>query len=126
MRLQVLTPTEVVLDREVFSVVADGADGSFCLRPRHADFVAALVPGLLYLQEARGAAGEYLAVDRGILVKQGSDVLVSVRAAVGGVGLEDLVAVIHTRFLALDEQERALRSALARLESDFVRRFVEL
>ena len=126
MRLQVLTPTEVALDREVCSVVAEGADGSFCLRPRHADFVSALVPGLLYVEEARGGHGEYLAVDRGILVKQGPDVLVSVRAAVGGVRLEDLVEVVHTRFLALDEQERALRSALARLESDFVRRFMEL
>ena len=88
MRLQVLTPTEVALDRDVFSVVAEGADGSFCLRPRHVDFVSALVPGLLYFEEARGGNGEYLAIDRGILVKQGPDVIVSVRAAVGGARLE--------------------------------------
>ena len=65
-------------------------------------------------------------MDRGVLVKQGEEVFVSVRNAVYGVGLEELVATVHTRFLNLDERDRTVRSALARLESDFVRRFMEL
>ena len=126
MRLRVLVPTEVALDREVASVVAEGRDGSFGLKPRHIDFVSALVPGLLYLEEEAGGPGEYVAVDQGILVKRGPDVLVSVRNAVRGVPLEELVRTVQTRFLTLDDQERVVRSALARLQSDFVRRFLEL
>ena len=65
-------------------------------------------------------------MDQGILVKRGPEVLVSVRAAVRGVPLEELVRTVQTRFLTLDDQERVVRSALARLQSDFVRRFLEL
>jgi len=126
--LRLLTPTAVVLDRPVDNVVAEGRNGSFGLRPRHIDFVTALVPGILYFEPEGGGTdqGEYAAVDRGVLVKQGDEVLVSVRNAVHGVALEELVRAVHTRFLDVGEQERVVRSAVARLESDFVRRFVEL
>ena len=126
MRLKVLTPVEVVLDRDVAIVVAEGANGSFGLKPRHADFVSSLVPGLLHFREREGEEGEYVAVDRGLLVKQGDEVLVSVRSAVRGVGLEELVRAVEERFSVLDDHERSVRSAVARLESDFVRRFMEL
>ncbi len=126
MRLKVLAPTEVVLDEKVLRVVAEGENGSFALLPRHIDFVSALVPGLLYFVRAPGETGEYMAVDRGILIKHGPEVLVAVRNAVGGVGLEELVETVHARFMALDEKERSVRSAVARLEADFLRRFMEL
>ena len=74
-----LTPTEVVLDREVVGIVAEGKNGYFGLKSRHIDFVSALVPGLLYFVSWQAETGEYLAVDRGILVKQGPGVIVSVR-----------------------------------------------
>jgi F-type H+-transporting ATPase subunit epsilon len=125
-RLKVLTPVEVVLDRGVTTVVAEGANGSFGLKPRHADFVSSLVPGLLHFREREGGEGEYVAVDRGLLVKRGEEVLVSVRSAVRGVGLEELVRAVEERFSVLDDHERSVRSAVARLESDFVRRFMEL
>jgi F-type H+-transporting ATPase subunit epsilon len=126
MKLKVLTPVEVVLDEPAGSVVAEGRDGSFGLKPRHADFVSALVPGLLYFERPSGEEGEYLALDRGVLVKHGHEVLVSVRNAVRGERIEELVRLVHTRFMALDEGERVVRAAMARLESDFLRRFLEL
>ncbi len=126
MRLKVLTPTEVVLDQEVVGIVAEGKNGCFGLKSRHIDFVSALVPGQLYFVPGQGEAGEYLAVDRGILVKQGPGVIVSVRNAVSGVGLEELVDTVQSRFMVLDEKERVVRSAVARLEADFLRRFMEL
>jgi len=125
-RLKVLTPAGVVLDREAEGVVAEGSNGHFGLKPRHIDFVSDLVPGLLYFLPGPTAEGEYLAVDRGILVKQGAEVLVSVRDAVGGAPLEELVEAVNTRFAALDEKERTVRKALAMLEADFLRRFMEL
>lgn len=126
MRLKVLVPDAIVLDAEVHSLVAEGEDGHFGLKPRHIDFVSALSPGLLYYQREGDAEGEYLAVDRGILVKQGETVTVSVRNAVGGVPLEELVRTVHERFLELDDREKEVRSAVARLEVGFLRRVMEL
>ena len=39
---------------------------------------------------------------------------------------EELVATVHSRFRLLDDKERGVRSAVARLEADFLRRFMEL
>jgi F-type H+-transporting ATPase subunit epsilon len=125
MRLVVQTPVERILDREVTAIVAEGLEGSFGLRARHIDYVAALVPGLLIYRDVEDNEC-FLAVDQGILVKEGARVVVSVRQAVAGATLEDLLEVVESRFKALDEQERVVRSAVARLKSDFLRRFSEL
>jgi len=125
MRLKVLMPTEVVVDEQVNKVVAEAANGSFGLLPRHIDFVAPLVPGLLSFESSQGGE-EFLAVDEGVLVKCGSEVLVSTRNAVRGADLGHLRATVEARFRQLEDRERATRSALARLESSVVRRFMEL
>ena len=126
MKLKVVTPVETVCHESALSIVAEGEDGSFCLKPRHVDFVSALVPGLLSFVHAGDGSEEFLAVDRGILMKEGADVLVSVRQAVRGATVEELVEVVHTRFLTLDDQEKVVRTAMTKLESDFLRRFMDL
>lgn len=126
MRLRVLVPDEVVLDAEVVSLVAEGEDRHFGIKPRHIDFVSALPPGLLFFTREDAAEGEYLAVDRGILVKQAEAVTVSTRRAVGGVPLEELLTAVTERFVELDDRERAVRSAVARLEAGFLRRVMDL
>jgi len=68
----------------------------------------------------------YLAVDEGVLVKAGADVLVSVRNAIGGTDLATLHETVKREFLKVDEQETNVRSVLARMESGFIRRFMEL
>ncbi len=125
MQLKVLLPTAVLVDEPVVKVIAEAENGSFCLLPRHVDFVAALVPGLLSFTTAEGVE-EFLAVDEGILVKQGDDVRVSVINGVRGGALAELRALVTQQFERLDERERRARSALARMEADFVRRFIEL
>lgn len=124
MTLRVLLPERVILEREVRKVVAEGEQGSFGLLPRHIDFVAPLVPGILSFE----AGGEemFMAVDEGVLVKCGQEVLVSVRDAVVGPELGVLEATVRDRFQRVDERERAMRSALAKLESEVVRRFIEM
>jgi len=126
MMLKVLTPTEVLLERPIVSLTAEGQNGSFCLRPRHIDVAASLVPGLLCFVEDQSGTEGFVAVDQGVLVKYGSRVTVSVRNAVFGPRLEDLLAIIDERFGVLDEQQRLVRSAMTRLEADFMRRFMEL
>ncbi|NIM50501.1 MAG: F0F1 ATP synthase subunit epsilon [Armatimonadetes bacterium] len=125
MRLRVLLPTKVLIDEPARKVVAEAANGSFGLLPRHVDFVAPLVAGLLSF-EADDGTERFLAVDQGILVKNGPEVVVSTRRAVCGGDLGELRETIEREFLSLEEREKLTRSALARLESDIVRRFMEL
>jgi F-type H+-transporting ATPase subunit epsilon len=125
MRLKVLLPSEVLLDAAVTKVTAEAENGAFCLLPRHIDFVAALLPGLLSFETEDGQE-EVLAVDEGILVKCGAQVLVSTRQAVRGPDLGTLRQAIDDQFRAVDEQEKKARAAAARLEADLVRRFLEL
>jgi len=120
MRLVVLAPTRVVVDQPVSKVVAEAANGLFCLLPRHVDFVAALVPGILYFVDDEERQ-RYVAVDEGILVKRGSVVSVSCYEAVLGTALDELQHMVADRYLELDEEQRLARSTLARLEAGTIR-----
>jgi F-type H+-transporting ATPase subunit epsilon len=130
MRLRVLAPDHVVLDAEVAAVIAESPDGSFCLLPHHIDVVSPLAPSLVaYRPRAAPSPADedgYLAVDGGTLVKCGDEVLVSSPRVVIGPGLDDLRTTIEASFRALEQDERDARAAIVRLESDIVRRFVEL
>jgi len=125
LRLQVMLPTEILVDESVIKVIAEAENGSFCLLPRHIDFVTALVPGILSFYTPDGGE-HFAAVDEGILVKCGRDISVSTLNGVRGVHLEQLQALIDERFLELDEHERKARTALARLEAGTLRGFKEL
>lgn len=124
MNLRVHLPNEVLLDLPVTKITAEAPNGHFCLLPRHIDFVAPLVAGLLLYEDDQGDE-HCLAIDGGTLVKCGSDVLVSTRNAVGGADLGQLQQVVEEQFEVLDERERLARSAAARLEAGLVRRFME-
>lgn len=121
----ILLPAEVFFDREVAKVVAEAENGSFCLLPRHVDFVAALVPGLLRIFAADGTE-EFYAVDEGILVKNKDDITVSTRSAVRVPDLGQARRVVEEKLKTLDDREKSARTAAARLEADLVRRFMEL
>lgn len=123
MKLKVLLPTRILMDEEVSKIVAEGEDGSFGILPRHVDFVSALVPGILSF--VSGGQEEFLAVDGGILVKCGSEVLVSTQEALRSMELGELERLVEEKFQTVEDHEKKSRSALAKLETDFVRRFLE-
>jgi len=125
MRLTVTLPTGVLVDQEVTKVTAEAENGSFCLLPRHIDFLAALVPGLLSFEDEAGQE-EFLAIDEGVLVKCGAEVMVSTRNAVRGAPLGQLRQAVEQRFRALDEREQQARAVLTKLEADLVGRFIRL
>lgn len=125
MRLKVMLPTEVFVDEQITKMVAEDENGSFGILPHHLDFVTALVPGIL-IYEDEDEAEHYVAVARGIIVKRGSEILVSVRQAMRSDNLKELRRTVEERFQLLDERERKTRAALARLEASFVQRFLEL
>jgi F-type H+-transporting ATPase subunit epsilon len=125
MRLKVLLPTEILVDEAVKKIIAEAENGSFCLLPRHLDFVAALDPGLLSFETPEGEE-VFLAVDEGALVKCGEEVLVSTRHGVRGPDLGQLRQTVEERFRVLDDREKMARSAVAKIEASFVRRFLEI
>lgn len=125
MKLKVLLPTEILVDQEVTKVIAEAENGSFCLLPRHIDFVAALPPGILIFESAEGHE-EFIAVDEGTLVKVGREVLLSTRNAVRSSELGTLKQIVEQEFRVLDDREKMAHSASAKLEADLVRRFIEL
>ena len=125
MNLKILLPFRIFAEKKgVSRVVAETPNGSFGLLPHRLDCVAALEPGILiYENESEGEL--YVAVDEGFLIKTGQDVLVSVRNAIAGTDLRQLREAVEQEFLAMDEHEQNMRSAMAKLESGFIRRFVE-
>jgi len=126
MTLRVLLPFEVFADEKgVARIVVETAQGSFGLLPQRLDCVAALVPGILSFDTA-GQGEVFLAVDEGVLVKTGPEVVISVRRALRGKDLARLRDTVVQEFLTLDVQEEAMRTAMARLETGFLRRFATL
>jgi F-type H+-transporting ATPase subunit epsilon len=123
MNLKVLLPYRVFADLNGISrIVAETKQGSFGLLPHRLDCVAALTPGILVYET--GTEGEvYLAVDEGVLIKTGLDVIVSVRNAIAGTDLESLEDAVEREFLDLNEQERKVRAVLVKMEGAF---FVDL
>lgn len=126
MQLKILLPFKVFAEeRDVLRIVAESRSGSFGLLPNRLDCAAALVSGILTYETMDG--GEVsLAVDEGVLVKTGSEVLISVRDAIGNMDLGELHRVVEREFLSRHEQEKSTRSVLVKLESSFLRRFAAL
>lgn len=125
MQLKIVLPNEILLDVGVSKIIAEAENGSFCLKPRHIDFVAALVPGLLNYVTREGVE-MFVGIDEGILVKCGPQVRVSTREAVFGDDADALRATMISRVSRLDQHERSARSVLARLEAGVAKHFLAL
>jgi F-type H+-transporting ATPase subunit epsilon len=125
MNLKILLPFGVFAEKtDVARIVAETSSGSYGLLPNRLDCVAALVPGILAFETIE--EGEvYIAVDEGILIKTGVEVLVSVRNAIAGADLATLHETVMNTFLNLDAQERDARRVMAKMESGFIRRLME-
>jgi F-type H+-transporting ATPase subunit epsilon len=126
MQLRVLLPFGLFASvADVTRIVVMTPAGSFGLLPHRLDCATVLSPGLLsYSTTATGEV--HLAVDSGVLVKTGPEVLVCVRHAIAGADLGHLREAVEQEFLKLSEQEKSIRGRLAQLESGLIRRFVEL
>ena len=125
MNLRILLPFGVFAEEaDVLRVVADTTDGSCGLLPHRLDCVAALVPGIL-TYEAKDRGPAYVGIDQGVLVKAGAQVTVSVRRAIGGSDLGQLKDAVERDFLKLDEQERNVRTAVAKMEGSLMGRLAE-
>jgi len=115
MNLKILLPYKVFAEiKKVKAVTADTNAGSYGFLPQRLDCVAVLVPGIFSYETD---TIHYLAVDAGILIKTGSQILVSVRNAIGGVDLGKLGEEVKKEFLTIDDSEKNVRYVVAKLES---------
>jgi len=126
MHLKIVQPFQVFADVDhVLRIVAHTTQGFFGILPHRLDCVAALSPAL-FIYETQADGEIALALDEGVLVKTGPEVLVAVRNAVGEADLGKLSQAVERQILKLDEREKTVRSVLARLEGNLVRRFMEI
>ena len=126
MNLKILLPFQIFAAKTgVSRIVAETRQGSFGLLPHRLDCVVALAPGIL-TYETTSDGEVFVAVDEGVLVKTGPDVLVSVRRALVGRDLGQLREAVEREFLTLDEREQSMRSILAKMEGDLIRRMASL
>ncbi len=123
MHLSIFLPTATLLNEEVSKVRGEGPAGEFCLKPRHIDYVTALLPGIFSYAAASGREF-FLAMDQGILVKQGDQVKIATRRAVAG-ELGALSREVERMLAENDDRERQNRSAVAKLEVGFLKRILD-
>ena len=123
MRLRILLPEQIFVDQaDVATIAFETHGGSFGLLPHRRDCVAAIVPGLFFYQPA-GKPEITVALDEGVLVKTGDQVLVSVRRAMAGGDIAQLQHRIAADFLTLTNLQQDQRRASAELETGFLKHF---
>jgi len=126
MNLNIFLPFEIFLHEEnVLQIVTDTKEGSFGILPHRLDCVAALAPGILTYETA-SEKENFVAIDEGILIKIGADVMVSVRRAHKGNDLARMKEEVEKDYINLDKKEKMTRSLLEKMESSFIKRFAEL
>jgi F-type H+-transporting ATPase subunit epsilon len=123
MLLSIFLPNSYLLKEEVKKIKGESLAGEFCLKPKHIDYVTALTPGIFSYVSVSGKE-HFLAMDQGILIKQGQQVKVATRRAVSG-ELGRLAKEVDTMLLERDEREKQTISAVAKLEVGFLKRFLE-
>jgi F-type H+-transporting ATPase subunit epsilon len=125
-QLKIIVPSGVFASiANVERIVVMTQTGSFGLLPHRMDCVAVLPPGLFaYSTAATGAV--HLAVDAGMLIKTGADVVLCVRRAIAGADLGRLRQAVQQELKQLGEKESANLKTLAHLETGLIREFVKL
>lgn len=125
MHVHLRLPTKILFEGPATRLRGEAPDGGFGLLPNHVDFVTALVPSVLLLTRPDGTERVF-GIDEGLLVKKGRQVEVAVRRAVEAADLDQMRDTVAESFADLEDEERAARAALSRLEADMVRRFASL
>lgn len=126
MHLKILLPYGVLLSTDkVTRMVVETQSGSYGFWPNRLDCTAALVPGILtYETPTDGVV--YIAIDEGVAIKTGRNVVVSVRNAITGKELGKLRESVEDEFLNIEEREKNVRTAMSKLESGFIQNFQQL
>ncbi len=124
MQIKLVLPYRTLLDQPVDKITAPGTKGTFQILPKHVDVVWSLQPGILTLTTNNKDA--YFAIQQGTLVKEGDEVSISTFQAVKGETLEKLHQSLMESYQKQDEREKKANEVLIKLETDTIRRFMEI
>lgn len=121
MKLEILLPNKIFYQQETEKIQAEGKEGYFILLPHHIDYISLLEPSIIttYFKEKR----YYIAVDGGILIKDGDLVSVSTKNAEATENFEKLHEKIKETFQTEEEAKRKIHQAFNYLENKFLQRF---
>ena len=126
MKLSIVTPLEVAVDREgVDYVRGEDATGSFGIQPGHLEFITVLETSVLHWR-ADGRT-RFAAVARGVLTVRSGDVEVATRETEFGDDLETLERQVLAKFREAARRERHARQKARRMQVRLlhrIRRFV--
>ncbi len=122
--IKLTLPYETIIEKEVDKITAPGVEGSFQILPKHIDVVWTLQPGILILNT--DDEDQYIAIDKGVLVKEDDIVYISVFKAIKGDSLENLNKALAENFKNLDDREKKAQKVLVKLETDTMQRFMEI
>lgn len=123
MRLKITLPYRTILDTDAKKITAPGSNGEFQILPKHIDATWSLRPGILQINTEKNL---YYAISDGVAVKQGDTVYLVTMQAIAGESLSELSQTVEETFKMIDEKERKAREVLIRLESETIRKFMEL
>lgn len=124
MHLKIVELTNTLIDTKVKKVIAEDSVGFFGLLPKHIDYITALVTGILTFETVQGTL-EYVALEEGILVKTGQNVLVSTTCAIHSGVMSTLKETVEKEFAGEIERGKKVRAAALRLEANLARRFID-
>lgn len=125
MKLLIYTPLGTALNCRIKKVSMETLSGYRTLLPHHIDFTAAMNANVLsYVTDENQE--RFAACHRGIVVKKGDTVTVTVQKAVLGDTLDELEKIIRLEFKQDEEDRKELNAAMARLEAGLIRGFINL
>ena len=125
MNFMVYTPLGTALKTKALKVSFETISGYYTLLPRHVDFVSAMNANIVrYTDEENNE--RYVACHRGIVVKKGENLTISVQNAVLSDTLDELAKSVVEDFKKNDEERKELNTAMARLELGLMRGFSNL
>ena len=125
MRFKVFTPVGVLLNQEVSSVDFQAIDGFWTILPRHVDMVSALRPCVVQYKDAEGQKN-YIACNKGVLIKQGHTVSLSTNLAILNDSLETLTKTIKINYKEMEEERKEMNVVLSQLELGLTKGLLKL
>lgn len=114
MHLNIMTPIETVLDRDITKLTFDSIVGRWTILPRHQDCVTVVPTGIMCCEGKDGV--HYIAIAQGTLVKKEQNVQVSTGLAIVSDNAEKLVQAIERDFKKMEEDRKIFNATVARLE----------
>ncbi len=123
MDLIVMTPSSIILKEKIVKLVAYGKEGSFCLKPRHVDYISALVSSVVKYNIKDGNDG-YISISNGILTKNGAIVKLTVMAGTCGSSLEEVSNSSIEKMQLAKESEQKAKNVISSLEKHMMSKIV--